>query len=82
LNVTLKDQKSEENSHEPWLDTGSDRDLFLFLSAIQIAYESQQQLSYEVVRDDIKQLAEQALSLVKGSLPHELQSFFKPNTGR
>jgi hypothetical protein len=64
-----------ENGYQPWLNMDEDRHLFLFLSAIQIMYASQN-ADYSVVRPDIKQLATQVISQIKNPLPKELKTFF------
>ena len=75
LDIVLHDQHHRDNAYLPWLDTQHSRDIFLFLSAIQLAYEAHG-LKFEDVRPDIRALAEEALKLTVSSAPQEITTFF------
>lgn len=75
LNIVLHDQNNSGNAYKPWINDQNNYDLFLYLSSIHLAYGSQS-LGYELVRNDIRELATEALSKANDTLPEPLSIFF------
>jgi hypothetical protein len=79
LPALLKDvlsQPHDDVDYHPWLDLTRERDIPMFLSAIQIANLASN-LDYALVRDDTKALAKQALGSSAPSVPEKIKAYFQ-----